>query len=202
MSVEQLSGWAAGCCTGGWFLVVSAAGQQHLPPCSTLSAEVLPPALAAHSHPSGCVALASCQPTAQAAGCPRPCRSLTLCCFISTPPLCSVLHADPDIPHCQPASCPRTQLCRPSPLSQLRDPVPLPAPLPCSVLYVDIDIHHGDGVEEAFYTTNRVMTVRCAQLLNHAAFQSVFGHTLGPGWQPGTADSRKPPCPSVDWGAD
>ncbi|CAN0014659.1 unnamed protein product, partial [Phaeothamnion confervicola] len=27
------------------------------------------------------------------------------------------------------------------------------------VLYIDIDIHHGDGVEEAFYTTNRVMTV-------------------------------------------
>jgi hypothetical protein len=23
------------------------------------------------------------------------------------------------------------------------------------VLYIDIDIHHGDGVEEAFYTTNR-----------------------------------------------
>jgi len=27
------------------------------------------------------------------------------------------------------------------------------------VVYIDIDIHHGDGVEEAFYTTNRVMTV-------------------------------------------
>ncbi|GFP90755.1 histone deacetylase 6 [Phtheirospermum japonicum] len=27
------------------------------------------------------------------------------------------------------------------------------------VLYIDIDIHHGDGVEEAFYRTNRVMTV-------------------------------------------
>lgn len=27
------------------------------------------------------------------------------------------------------------------------------------VLYIDIDIHHGDGVEEAFYTTERVMTV-------------------------------------------
>ncbi|KRZ01954.1 Histone deacetylase 1 [Trichinella zimbabwensis] len=27
------------------------------------------------------------------------------------------------------------------------------------VLYVDIDCHHGDGVEEAFYTTDRVMTV-------------------------------------------
>ncbi|CAH1763544.1 5660_t:CDS:10 [Entrophospora sp. SA101] len=26
------------------------------------------------------------------------------------------------------------------------------------VLYVDIDIHHGDGVEEAFYTTDRVLT--------------------------------------------
>lgn len=26
------------------------------------------------------------------------------------------------------------------------------------VLYIDIDIHHGDGVEEAFYGTNRVMT--------------------------------------------
>ena len=27
------------------------------------------------------------------------------------------------------------------------------------MLYIDLDIHHGDGVEEAFYTTNRVMTI-------------------------------------------
>ena len=27
------------------------------------------------------------------------------------------------------------------------------------VLYIDIDVHHGDGVEEAFYITDRVMTV-------------------------------------------
>ncbi|KIW94273.1 histone deacetylase RPD3 [Cladophialophora bantiana CBS 173.52] len=27
------------------------------------------------------------------------------------------------------------------------------------VLYIDTDVHHGDGVEEAFYTTDRVMTV-------------------------------------------
>ena len=27
------------------------------------------------------------------------------------------------------------------------------------VLYVEIDVHHGDGVEEAFFTTNRVMTL-------------------------------------------
>jgi len=27
------------------------------------------------------------------------------------------------------------------------------------VVYIDIDIHHGDGVEEAFYCTDRVMTV-------------------------------------------
>lgn len=33
------------------------------------------------------------------------------------------------------------------------------------VLYVDIDIHHGDGVEEAFYLTDRVMTVS----VQHAA---------------------------------
>ena len=26
------------------------------------------------------------------------------------------------------------------------------------VLYLDIDVHHGDGVEEAFFTTNRVLT--------------------------------------------
>jgi histone deacetylase 1/2 len=26
------------------------------------------------------------------------------------------------------------------------------------VLYIDIDIHHGDGVEEAFFLTNRVLT--------------------------------------------
>lgn len=27
------------------------------------------------------------------------------------------------------------------------------------VMYIDIDIHHGDGVEEAFYNNNRVMTL-------------------------------------------
>ncbi|KAF6136028.1 hypothetical protein GIB67_006920 [Kingdonia uniflora] len=26
------------------------------------------------------------------------------------------------------------------------------------VIYIDIDIHHGDGVEEAFYATDRVIT--------------------------------------------
>ena len=30
---------------------------------------------------------------------------------------------------------------------------------PPRVLYLDIDVHHGDGVEEAFYLTDRVMTV-------------------------------------------
>lgn len=27
------------------------------------------------------------------------------------------------------------------------------------VLYIDIDVHHGDGVEEAFYTSDRVLTL-------------------------------------------
>jgi len=40
------------------------------------------------------------------------------------------------------------------------------------VLYVDIDVHHGDGVEEAFYTTNRVLTVSF--------------HEFGDGFFPGT----------------
>ena len=31
------------------------------------------------------------------------------------------------------------------------------------VLYVDIDVHHGDGVEEAFLNTNRVMTLSVHQ---------------------------------------
>lgn len=26
------------------------------------------------------------------------------------------------------------------------------------VLYIDIDVHHGDGVQEAFFQTDRVMT--------------------------------------------
>jgi histone deacetylase 1/2 len=34
------------------------------------------------------------------------------------------------------------------------------------VLYVDIDVHHGDGVEEAFYLTNRVMTLSFHQYGN------------------------------------
>lgn len=26
-------------------------------------------------------------------------------------------------------------------------------------MYIDIDVHHGDGVEEAFYTCERVLTI-------------------------------------------
>eukprot|EP00126_Sphaerothecum_destruens_P006778 Sdes_comp19522_c0_seq1m11099 len=42
------------------------------------------------------------------------------------------------------------------------------------VLYVDIDIHHGDGVQEAFYVTDRVMTVSF--------------HKYGNNFFPGTGD--------------
>ncbi len=42
------------------------------------------------------------------------------------------------------------------------------------VLYVDIDIHHGDGVEEAFLTTDRVCTVSF--------------HKFGAAFFPGTGD--------------
>uniref|UniRef100_K3WFV8 Histone deacetylase n=1 Tax=Globisporangium ultimum (strain ATCC 200006 / CBS 805.95 / DAOM BR144) TaxID=431595 RepID=K3WFV8_GLOUD len=42
------------------------------------------------------------------------------------------------------------------------------------VLYIDIDAHHGDGVEEAFYVTDRVMTVSF--------------HKYGDSFFPGTGD--------------
>jgi len=42
------------------------------------------------------------------------------------------------------------------------------------VLYIDIDIHHGDGVQDAFYNTDRVMCVSF--------------HKYGDGFFPGTGD--------------
>ncbi|KAG9294990.1 hypothetical protein G9A89_017784 [Geosiphon pyriformis] len=45
------------------------------------------------------------------------------------------------------------------------------------VLYIDIDIHHGDGVQEAFYTTDRVMTVSF--------------HKYEPEFFPGTGDTNE-----------
>lgn len=56
-----------------------------------------------------------------------------------------------------PQSRRRSELQCPVGLSYRR--APIHSTRCCSVLYVDIDIHHGDGVEEAFYTTDRVMTV-------------------------------------------
>lgn len=41
------------------------------------------------------------------------------------------------------------------------------------VLYIDIDVHHGDGVEEAFYLTNRVMTVSFHEFGNNF-FPGIF----------------------------
>nr|GEZ94825.1 histone deacetylase 6-like [Tanacetum cinerariifolium] len=35
----------------------------------------------------------------------------------------------------------------------------MPVYLMQRVLYVDVDVHHGDELEEAFFTTDRVMTV-------------------------------------------
>ncbi|KAF9673130.1 hypothetical protein SADUNF_Sadunf11G0116600 [Salix dunnii] len=45
------------------------------------------------------------------------------------------------------------------------------------VLYIDIDVHHGDGVEEAFYFTDRVMTVSF--------------HKYGDMFFPGTGDVKE-----------
>ena len=40
------------------------------------------------------------------------------------------------------------------------------------ILYIDIDVHHGDGVEEAFVFSNRVCTMSF--------------HNFAPGYYPGT----------------
>jgi len=45
------------------------------------------------------------------------------------------------------------------------------------VLYIDIDIHHGDGVQEAFYTTDRVLALSL--------------HRYGQGFFPGTGDHEE-----------
>ncbi|KAK2376030.1 histone deacetylase [Trifolium repens] len=45
------------------------------------------------------------------------------------------------------------------------------------VLYIDIDVHHGDGVEEAFYFTGRVLTVSF--------------HKYGDMFFPGTGDAKE-----------
>jgi histone deacetylase 1/2 len=48
---------------------------------------------------------------------------------------------------------------RAHPKTQQTGRPPPPAKKKHSVMYIDIDVHHGDGVEEAFLLTDRVMTV-------------------------------------------
>jgi histone deacetylase HOS2 len=51
------------------------------------------------------------------------------------------------------------------------------------VLYIDIDIHHGDGVQEAFYNSNRVMTVSfhkySSDFFPGTGHIDEIGHSLG-----------------------
>ena len=51
------------------------------------------------------------------------------------------------------------------------------------VLYLDIDVHHGDAVEQAFYHTNRVMTVSFHQYGN--GFFPNTGHSNCRGFDEG-----------------
>ena len=47
------------------------------------------------------------------------------------------------------------------------------------VLYIDIDIHHGDGVEEAFYLTDRVLTLSFHQSGHNFFPRTGFGNDTG-----------------------
>lgn len=49
------------------------------------------------------------------------------------------------------------------------------------VAYVDIDAHHGDGVQEAFYTSNRVMTISLHESGENFFPQTGFPQELGEG---------------------
>mmetsp|Transcript_11585 Transcript_11585/g.17688 ORF Transcript_11585/g.17688 Transcript_11585/m.17688 type:complete len:417 (+) Transcript_11585:26-1276(+) len=61
------------------------------------------------------------------------------------------------------------------------------------VLYVDIDVHHGDGVEEAFYCTDRVMTF---SLHKYGDFFPGTGHSSDIGAKEGTGFSVNAPLNS------
>lgn len=61
------------------------------------------------------------------------------------------------------------------------------------VLYVDIDVHHGDGVEEAFYTTDRVMTF---SLHKYGDFFPGTGHISDTGAKHGVGFSVNAPLNS------
>jgi histone deacetylase 1/2 len=58
------------------------------------------------------------------------------------------------------------------------------------VLYIDIDVHHGDGVEEAFYTTDRVMTF---SLHKYGDFFPGTGHVTDIGAKDGEGYSVNAP---------
>ena len=49
------------------------------------------------------------------------------------------------------------------------------------VVYVDIDAHHGDGVQEAFYDTDKVLTISLHETGENFFPQTGFAHELGKG---------------------
>ncbi|GAG42732.1 unnamed protein product, partial [marine sediment metagenome] len=49
------------------------------------------------------------------------------------------------------------------------------------VAYIDIDAHHGDGVQRAFYETNRVMTISLHESGNFLFPGSGFEGEMGEG---------------------
>mmetsp|Transcript_8747 Transcript_8747/g.12471 ORF Transcript_8747/g.12471 Transcript_8747/m.12471 type:complete len:432 (+) Transcript_8747:274-1569(+) len=61
------------------------------------------------------------------------------------------------------------------------------------VLYIDIDVHHGDGVEEAFYCTDRVMTL---SLHKYGDFFPGTGHISDTGAKDGEGFSVNAPLTS------
>ena len=67
------------------------------------------------------------------------------------------------------------------------------------VLYLDVDAHHGDGVQEAFYDSDRVLTISIHESPEHLFPGSGYVHEMGEGkgagfslnvpLEPGSADA-------------
>jgi acetoin utilization deacetylase AcuC-like enzyme len=65
-------------------------------------------------------------------------------------------------------------------------------------LYIDIDVHHGDGVEEAFHRTDRVMTL--LHCTNMAISFLVTGRSSETGAKEGTGFSVN--APLQEWNVE
>ena len=67
------------------------------------------------------------------------------------------------------------------------------------VLYIDIDVHHGDGVEEAFFSTDRVLTLSFHKYGDHFFPGTGAMDDIGPARSQERWSSPQSECSSQGW---